>query len=270
MNSMNIKEFISQYRWIRDKDIKPLVTEYYLSKIISYISSQEFWKNMILIWGSALRLLHWSARQSEDLDYDVTWMDYDYFVWICEDIAYFLNSEWHQTSIETSKANNWHCDFEIDTIIDTKDFGPINLPTRIELEIKIDAANRNWNYNTEYRQLINKFSNVLIQTAPIEIIVSKKIISFIERSHQNKVHKDIYDIAAFMPYYGFDREYLYNELEIYYDNQIIEILNSKLNKLVLCDLDLLSNRVEKILYSNEFLENMYDIKNILINWLNQR
>lgn len=64
---MNIENFIYQYNGITNKDVIPLIKEYYLSKIISYISSQEYWKNMILIWWSALRLLYWSHRKSDDL-----------------------------------------------------------------------------------------------------------------------------------------------------------------------------------------------------------
>lgn len=80
-----------------------------------------------------------------------------------------------------------------------------------------------------------------------------------------KIHKDIYDISAFMPYFGYNKEYLHNELELINNNQVIQILERKLNEFVIYDLDILVNRTNKLLYSTEYLDNMYDIKNILMN-----
>lgn len=247
-----------------------LISEYFQSEIISYISSQDYWENMILIWWAALRLLYGSHRFSRDLDYDTIWIDYDYFVYICKDIGNYLNKKWYKTTIETSKANNWHCKFQIKIKLTTLEFWEVIIPANIPLFVKMDMANRNWNYATEYIQLLNNFSDVYIKTATLNVLLSKKIISLIERVHNTSLHKDVYDIVFVMSRASPDIDYLLYELDLYNTNQIEEVLMRKLNTVVLDNLDQLVYNVSGILYSTEYLEKMYDIKNILINWLNQR
>lgn len=267
---MNINSFLNNYDLRNTEKILPLINEFFQSEIITYISSQDYWENMVLIWGSALRLLYWSLRFSEDLDYDAFWIDYNDFLFICNDISKYLESKWYKTSITTSKSNNWHCNFVIKIELTTKEYWNIIIPAKIPLVIKMDVAEKNWNYTTEYRKLTNNFSDIYIKTPTINVLLSKKIIAFIERVHQKSLHKDIYDISTFMTYFSPDMEYLFNQLEVISVNQIIEIIDNRLNKLVLHDIEYIVNNASEILYSTEYLDNMYDIKNILMNWLNRQ
>lgn len=265
---MNLQKFFDKnYNKNHSKKYDSFIKEYFQSEIISYISSQDYWENMILIWWSALRLLYGSYRFTEDLDYDTIWIDYDCFIYICKDIENYLNKKWYKTTIETSKANNWHCLFWIEIELTTLEYWKITLPANIPLSIKMDVANRNWNYATEYRRLLNNFSDVYIKTATLNVLLSKKIISLIERVHEKSLHKDVYDIAFFMPNNSPDIDYLLCELDLYNTYQVQEVLMHKLNSVVLDNLDELAFNLSHVLYSREYLENIYNIKNILINWL---
>lgn len=266
---MNLQQFLDKnYDENYGNNYTFLISEYFQSEIISYISSQDYWENMILIWWSALRLLYGSHRLTRDLDYDTVWIDYDYFTYICKDIESHLNKKWYQTNIQTSKANNWHCNFRIKIELTTVEYWKITIPTDIPLRIKMDVANRNWNYSTEYRKLLNDFSDVYVKTATLNVLLSKKIISLIERNHYTSLHKDVYDIASVMPKTSPDIDYLLYELDLYNTNQVQEVLMHKLNAVVLDNLDELAFDLSYILYSDEHLENIYNIKNILIDWLN--
>lgn len=212
---------------------------------------------MILIWWSSIRLLRDWIRPSNDLDYDSIWINIYEFQNICWDIENMLNNLWF--SVKQKKAKEfdsndiYHCSFDIqsDFKID-EEF--ISLKTSINLNLKIDLKDSNWNYDTEWIVPFRSQTWINVLTATLWSLLSKKIIWFLSRLHTESVAKDLTDIVFLLQYSEPDYNYLYEYEEIKDSVDLLERIVRKYNRIPNEILEIQTEKLNKNLFDKDFLD----------------
>lgn len=153
------------------------IKEYLQIKILEYIASQSYSDKFTLVGWSALRLFYDSNRLSDDLDFNTNGITQEEFSFICKDIKHFLLSHGHKVRIIFSNSNFYHCMFVITSTI-FSEWKYIEKISNLNLKIKVDAAEDNWDYPTEYFLPKKTINNIYIKTTYADVLLSKKIIAF--------------------------------------------------------------------------------------------
>lgn len=208
---------------------KDKVKEFLQIKILEFINTKEYKEKLTLVGWSAIRLFYESNRLSDDLDFNTVWLSEEDFVFICNDIKKYLINNWHQVSWDPYFSNYYHCDFiVISDVFDGSDM--IKDVSIIKLKIKIDAAESNWDYFTDYVLPNKTIQNIPIKTTSANILLSKKIIAFLSRNHDKSRLKDLYDVIFLLKSYHPDFNILYEYENISSYNQLFERLFSKIKE----------------------------------------
>lgn len=218
----------NEYRVLKRNRVK----EYIQLKILEYISLQNYWHKLILVWWSAIRLFFNSPRLSDDLDFNTKWLSPEDFSFLCEDIKKYLISIWHNVDIKLSfnekKDNFYHCFFYIRTQFNNNWIIDEELAA-LKINIKIDSVEDNWSFPTIYYLPCKELSSIWIQTTINSVLLSKKIVSFLWRLHNNSLLKDLYDIVFLLPQCEPDWKILEEYEWIISYNQIYERVLNQIN-----------------------------------------
>lgn len=219
LNNNEITNFLEYYKNDGKEYNKMLVwtlihTEYIQIKILEYIFQKEYWKKLILIWWSSIRLLRDWNRPSNDLDFDSEWISNNDFEEICFDIKNLLENLWYKVTLinKNNEVNSeniiYHKTFKVENDFEISWY-TIKFNSNIHINIKIDLKDSEWNYNKEWISAIKSISWTKIQTARIDSLLSKKIIWFLSRSHEYSIAKDLFDIIFLLEFTEPDYNFLY-------------------------------------------------------------
>lgn len=196
------------------------IKEFLQIKILEFIASQDYWDKLTLVWWTALRLFYNSNRWSEDLDFNSTSISKNEFENICEDIKNYLNACWHDVYIIKLGGNDYHSKIVITSKV-FKDWKYIENISTVEIKIKMDVVNDNWDYPNTYLLPCKSINNIYIKTTFAEVLLDKKIIAFLSRDHNNSLAKDLYDIIFLLSFTkpNFDvlweYEFISNDYQLY-------------------------------------------------------
>lgn len=198
---------------------------------------------MILIWWTSIRLLRNWIRESKDLDYDSEYINEEDFIFICNDISNYINSLWYSAKArfpnyeeEVDDEKPWNnkkilqCTFLI-SFENANNELDMNISSQINLYIKIDLKDSIWNYHKEKVIPYRSIAWIPVLTARIDSLLSKKIIWFLSRPHEDSVAKDLTDIIFLLQQTKPDYDFLWEYEEIYYESQLLERLIKKYNQI---------------------------------------
>lgn len=272
INTQEFEKFKKQYSsdWInypQNFTHKNIVIEFLQIKVMEFISQKEYWKQMILIGGSSLRHLRNWVRTTSDLDYDSIWIDQKYFQKICFDIKKFLEDIWCNVIFEINVDSKdeddiYNCSFFIWTWYNEYNDNSI-LDWEINIRLKIDLKDSDWNYPTEWVLPSKSINNIAIYTAVISSLLSKKICWFLSRPHRASVAKDLIDIVFLLQETAPDYDYLYRYEEISNKEQLINRLELKYNRITEEELNYSLLKMKKNLINLDYSDVPYNAIQII-------
>lgn len=205
------------------------IKEFIQLKILEFIATSKFNNKFVLVWWSAIRLFYWSNRLFNDLDFNTTDITPQLFYELCENIKDYLISCWHLVELKFHNNEYYHCYLYIYTSI-IKEWHPEFREVDLNIKIKFDAVDDNWDYPIDYFIPNKTINNIPILTTFWSILLSKKIIAFLSRVHNNSIAKDLYDVLFLLE--NFDPDfYMLNEYEyIMSYSQLFNRLEKRINE----------------------------------------
>lgn len=252
-------------KWIDPSDI---VREFLQLKILEFISKQSYANKFILVWWSALRMIYNSDRLFEDLDFNTIWLTPDDFNIVCNDIENLLKLNWHDTYVKINFNKFYHCYFYITSEVFI-DWEYVDIANIIEMEIKMDAADDKWNYPTTFIRPTKNIENSYILTTYPDVLLSKKIVAFLSRLHNNSIAKDLYDIIFLFPFCDPYFQILEDYENIVSYNQLYERL---LKRIIEKESDIERNlwKLNKHLYYSNRINSVWELKEQLRKIFNEK
>lgn len=203
MNEIQLYDKFCLLYWEQDDGIskQDTIKEFLQTRILEYINTTNYSDKFILVWWSAIRLFYNGRRISNDLDFNTTWMSESEFEFCCNDIKDYLISLWHTVSIKIQNKKYFHCKFRI---ISRQLINSVHIVEKsdVDIKIKFDAADDNWNYPIGYLLPNKTINNIPILTTYWDVLLSKKIVAFLSRSHYESIAKDLYDILYLFEMYA--------------------------------------------------------------------
>lgn len=279
---LQIKEFSKKYDndwkyyWIKKYEI--IINEYLQTKIIEFIGSMMYRENLILIWGTSIRLLRDWIRTSKDLDYDAENINKEMLTQICYDIKNFLEWDWYTVSIlprpesiSEEDLNNQkviECSFVISNVFNFDWIWEEFFLSEVNLSISMDIKKWIWDYNKEDIIPTKSINNIPVRTARVDSLLSKKISWFLSRSHFASVAKDITDIIFLLEETYPDFEMLKEYEYIYNNQQLLERVFNKINNIPEEQINISNYRTKAILLDKRYEDIIYDSKSIISDLLN--
>lgn len=219
-----------------------ILREYIQYKILESIYSSKYSNNLIFMGGTSLRIVYGNQRFSEDLDFDNTNLTKQDFEALIEIVEKSLQNEGYDAEIRIIYKKAFHCYIKIPSILYKE--GLSNLPNQ-KITIRIDTTPQNYNYNYSTYTLdsFDIFQN--IKVAPIELLMSQKIVAALERKRAKG--RDFFDIS-FMISKNIkpDMQYLKKKLDINNGEELIEKFSAHISEL---DLISLAIDVEPFLFN---------------------
>lgn len=205
------------------------IKEFIQLKILEFIATSKFNDKFILVWWSAIRLFYWSNRLSNDLDFNTTNITPQLFYELCENIKDYLISCWHLVELRFKNNEYYHCYLSIYTPIIKERHSEFR-EVDVNIKIKFDAVDDNWDYPIDYFVPNKTINNIPILTTFCGVLLSKKIIAFLSRGHDNSIAKDLYDILFLLE--NFDPDFhMLNEYEyIMSYTQLFDRLEKRINE----------------------------------------
>lgn len=222
---------------------KNILREYLQYKILEIIYTSDYAKRLILMGGTAIRILHANKRFSEDLDFDNKGLGKDGF----EDLVNIIKKKMKLEGYNISTRNNFNNAFR--SYIKIHDIMyEFSLTSHIKenIDLRLDAEPQGYDYIPE-KPFLNKFdvfTQILI--VPVEILLSQKIYAIFNR--KRTMGRDFFDVVFLMGKTKPDYGYLKNKLGIKHKEE----LRSRL--LALCDnidLKILARDVRPFLFNPE-------------------
>lgn len=261
------KNFFEKQNYYENFSDENITTEYFQIKIMEFVAQKEYWRKMILVWWSALRHLRDWVRKTFDLDYDSIGIDKKYFYKICLEIKEFLEKSWCKVSwkIKTewkTEDDVYNCSFVIcswNNIYNDEDF----IDGEINLRLKVDLKDSDWDYPTEWIIPPKSISNIAIQTAVISSLLSKKICWFLSRPHRASVAKDLIDMVFLLQKTAPDYDYLYRYEEISNKEELINRLEWKYNRISVEEIEISIDNMWDNLINLDYSDVPYDAIQII-------
>lgn len=239
---------------------KNILREYLQHKILGIIYDSPYAARLVFMGGTAIRIIHGSARFSEDLDFDNFGLTNDEFANIIEMVRNHMALEGY--SIETRnvfrRAFHSYLGFS-DILYNHK----ISQHKTEKLMIRIDTEPQGVIYHPD-QTIINKFDIFTrINVVPVDILLAQKISAILKR--KRAMGRDFFDTV-----YLFNRtkpnfEYLRSRVNIGNMNELKEALLSRCGNL---NLKLLSEDISpflinqgdksRVLLFKEFIKSLND------------
>lgn len=167
-----------------------ILREYLQYKILEIIYDSKYLDKLVLMGGTAIRIIHANTRFSEDLDFDNLGVSKEGFSDLTELIKKKLHREGYkiETKVTTRGAYKGHFKF-LELLSQTGITGHVNA----KLVIQLDTEPQNYTYNPE-KVLINKFEIFTsILAVPQDLLLSQKICAVFTRNRP--MGRDFFDIV---------------------------------------------------------------------------
>ena len=171
----NIKRFYTPKEQLKKEWI---IKEYLQHQILKIIYSSEFWKNLVFLWWTAIRIVYWTHRFSEDLYFDNFWLNEEDFEKLTSEIKKELELLWFEVEIKNVYKWAWHCNIRFLWILFDSWLSKFQ---EEKILIQIDSVSQDYIYPS-IKKMINKCDVIqYINTCPTSILLSKKIYALLAR-----------------------------------------------------------------------------------------
>lgn len=222
---INLEE-IKRYYTPKEQAFEQFILKEYLQyQILNIIFSSPYWKDLVFLWWTAIKLIYNSTRFSEDLDFDNFWLDEKDFEKLSKYIKKEMELLWYQVEIKNVYKWAYRCYIKLPWLL--KELWFSNLDNE-KILIQIDTVKQDYIYKKD-KKLIDKFDIYkIINVCPIDIILSKKIHALIYRNRTK--WRDFFDIVYLYRFTQPNFDYLYNKTWIKDNENLKENLNEFIKK----------------------------------------
>lgn len=248
--------YIKQFYSTREQQYDQfLLKEYLQYQILDIVYSSTYGKDLVFLWGTAIRLIHGSNRFSEDLDFDNFGLSIDDFGKLSEYIWAEMNKRWFETEFRTVYKWAYHCYIKIPKVLKELWFSHMEDE---KILIQLDSVDQDYEYNSD-KIILDKFDVYkTIQSCPIDILLSKKIHALLGRKRSK--WRDFFDIIFLKKLTEPNYDYLKNKLGISSPDELIIQLRAFCKDKNLISL---ADDVERFLINPDELQRVIDFENII-------
>ncbi len=186
---LNLEEIINLYPNSLQQQKRAVLREYLQYKILDLTFKSKYGYKLSFLWWTNLRLIHNNQRFSEDLDFDNKDLTFQEFEKLINEIKYWLELEWFDVEIINKQKWAYHCHIKFLNILFENKLAQMKTE---KILIKIDTFDQWFNYEPQ-KEKLDKFDVLsIIQTTPIDMILSQKIITAFDRKRAK--WRDFFDI----------------------------------------------------------------------------
>lgn len=223
---LEIEQIVSFY----PENLRPfrrnLLREYFQYKILEAIFDSEFTRKLVFMGGTALRIVYFNKRFSEDLDFDNVGLKKLDFENLVNLIKKRLELEGYSVETKNTFTNVYKSYIRIPGVLYENNLS--NHPEE-KVEIQLQTEPQKFDYNSELK-ILNKFDVFThIKVVPIDILLSQKLTAIFTRPRT--LGRDFYDVVFLLGRTKPDIEYLNDKLDIKDFNQLKEKLLLKCKEL---------------------------------------
>lgn len=237
-----------------------ILREYLQYKILEAIFSSKFGHKLVLMGGTALRIVYSNPRFSEDLDFDNHDLSKEEFEELSQLIKKSLEREGYEAEVRNIYKKAFHCYIKIPEILYKE--GLSNLPDQ-KITIRVDTTAQDYKYtpNIFLLDAFGVYQN--IRTVPLELLLAQKFAAVLERKRAKG--RDFFDISYLLsrevkP----DMKYVSDKLQISNKTELRKVVINHIDKL---DLFSLTNDVKQFLFTPSHISRIINIKKQLVRRL---
>lgn len=169
---------------------RAILVEYLQHEILDSIFKQKGSENLSFMSGTAIRIVYGSARFSEDLDFDNFGLSFSNFNQILGEVIRDMQNKGFELEFRTIEKGAYHCYIKFPEILKSN-----NLPSQPQEKIlvRIDTVRKKRFFEPRQHILddFDVYRRILVN--PIDILLSQKIITIIERKREKG--RDFYDTS---------------------------------------------------------------------------
>lgn len=207
MTLANIKHF---YSVVEQKYPQFLLKEYLQYQILKIVYDSPYGEHLVFLWGTAIRLIYWSTRFSEDLDFDNFWLSEEDFLKFSDFLWFELRKLGYEIEINSTLKWAYHCYIRLPKILKSLWFSAFDDE---KILIQLDPVKQDFYYISD-KILLDKFDVFkMIQVCPVDILLSKKIVALLQRKRTK--WRDFFDVAFLQKLTSPHYEYLQEKMEIW-------------------------------------------------------
>jgi len=186
-----------------------LLREYLQYKILEIVYDSKFGKKLAFMGGTAIHMIHFNTRFSEDLDFDNLGLNREQFESLGKLIKYKL--ELQGCKLETRAVMEKACRLYL-RISELLFRNSLSKDPREKIHLQVDTEPQHFEYNTD-KILINKFDVFgRISAVPLDILLAQKIYCIFNR--ERPIGRDFYDALFLMGKTKPNLNYLKQKLQI--------------------------------------------------------
>jgi len=199
---LDFQQIKEQYPENLQRFERPIMREYLQYKILQAIFDSKHASKLAFLGGTALRIVYGNTRFSEDIDLDNIGLSWKEFEEVIDKVRRFLSLEGFNVEVKNVKKGAYHCNLRFPKLLLDEGLSP--LPGE-KILVQVDTTTQGYKYQPEV-VLLNKFDVFAeIRVAPLEILLSQKIYTAVNRKRPKG--RDFYDITFLAsrtkPDYGF-------------------------------------------------------------------
>jgi predicted nucleotidyltransferase component of viral defense system len=186
-----------------------LLREYLQYKILEIIFDSGYGKKLVFMGGTAIHIVHYNTRFSEDLDFDNLGLKKEEFEMLGQLIIQKLKIQGYkvETRIVLKKAYRLYIKIP-ELLYENK----LSSNRREKIHIQIDSEPQNFGYKAD-QILLNKFDVFLrIAVVPADILLSQKLFCIFTR--KRPLGRDFYDALFLLGKTNPNLKYLKEKLGI--------------------------------------------------------
>jgi predicted nucleotidyltransferase component of viral defense system len=234
---------------------RAILVEYLQYEILDSIFKQKGSEKLSFIGGTAIRLVYGSSRFSEDLDFDNFGLSFSEFGEMLNGVMTDMENKGFLLEFKMIEKGAYHCYIKFPEIL--KINGLPNQPDE-KILVRIDAVHKKRIFEPRQYLLVGFDVYRRILANPIDIILSQKLITIIQRKREKG--RDFYDASFLLGLTDPNYEYLEKEYGMN-KSQFLDKLKERMGNLDFKELvkDVLpflikSDDQERILSFKEFIE----------------
>ncbi|MBI2638264.1 nucleotidyl transferase AbiEii/AbiGii toxin family protein [Candidatus Peregrinibacteria bacterium] len=218
-----------------------ILKEYLQYKILNSVFNSQYAGKLVLLGGTAIRMVYGSTRFSEDLDFDNFSLSAQEFTDLSKIIQRDLMLEGLAVEVNMVTRNAYRIKIRIPKLL--FDFG-LSAMSKHNILIQVDTVPQNFEYVTE-KPLLNKFDVFTqINAVPKDLLLAQKIFASMNR--KRIMGRDFFDIV-FLYGIGAQPNFAYLKKNIGVRNAA-ELKKYMLKKTASLNFDDLARDVEPLLF----------------------
>jgi predicted nucleotidyltransferase component of viral defense system len=169
---------------------KSMLVEYLQYEILDSIYKQKSSAQLSFIGGTAIRIVYGGGRFSEDLDFDNFGLSFDEFQSLMDDVVRDMQLKGFAMESRLVEKGAYHCYIKFPHILRASGIGS---SSGENILVRIDTVRKEKTVTADMHTL-NRFDIYrTILANPIDIILSQKLITILERKREKG--RDLYDVS---------------------------------------------------------------------------